>query len=80
MGLVVAVVFLAVGVLALVAYGGTPHGGPTTTCGPIQFFNYTLTANTDCRYVSAVEIAVAIAFFLIAIITALAARPGRGPG
>jgi hypothetical protein len=77
MAIVLAFVFLAAAVVAFVAYGGTPHGGPTTTCGPIQFFGHTYTINGDCRYVSAVEVTAAIAFLLIALITVMAARPRR---
>lgn len=77
MGIVVAIIFLLVAVAAMVVYGGTPHGGPTTSCGPITVFNYTGTIHADCRYVSVAEIGVAVVFFVLAVITALASRPGR---
>ena len=75
MGIVLAVVFLAVGILALIAYSGTPHGGPTQTCSPIVVFNHTYTINADCRYVSIGELAVVAVFLFAAVLTALAARP-----
>lgn len=75
MGLVLGIILLAIAVVAAVAYGGTPHGGPTTTCGPITLFGNTFTINADCRYVSIGEIVVAIAFFLLAVLAALSARP-----
>lgn len=77
MGIVVAIVLLAVAGASLVAYGGTPHGGPTTSCGPMNVFGQTLTVNTDCRYISAGELIVAGLFFFLAIIAALSARPSR---
>ena len=77
MALVLAFLFLAAGVLALLAYGGTPHGGPTTTCGPINFLGSNVTLTADCRYVSAAEIATGVVFIGLAIFIALAARPGR---
>jgi hypothetical protein len=78
MGIVLAIVFLAIAVVALVVYGGTPHGGPTTTCGPITAFGHTFTVSADCRYISIGELVVAGAFFFLAILAALSARP-RGP-
>jgi hypothetical protein len=75
MGLVLAAIFVAVAVLAAVAYNGTPHGGPTTTCGPITFLGHTYTVTADCRYVSSGEIGVAVLFFILALIAALSARP-----
>jgi hypothetical protein len=75
MGLVLAVIFVAVAVLAGVAYNGTPHGGPTTTCSPIHFVGHTYTVTADCRYVSSGEIGVAVLFFILALIAALSARP-----
>jgi hypothetical protein len=77
MGILLAILFLALGILALVAYNGTPHGGPTTTCGPIHAFGQQLTVHTDCRYISAGEVGGAVAFFLLAVIAAVASRPGR---
>jgi len=75
MAIVLALIFLAAGIVVLVAYGGTPHGGPTTACGPISFFGHTFTVSADCRYVSAGEIAAAIALFLLAVVTVLLGRP-----
>jgi hypothetical protein len=75
MGLVLAALFVVVAVLAAVAYNGTPHGGPTTTCGPISFLGHSYAVTADCRYVSSGEIGVAVLFFILALIAALASRP-----
>ena len=75
MAFVLAFIFLAAGIVALVAYGGTPHGGPTTTCGPISFFGHNFTVSADCRYVSAGEVAAAVALFLLAVVAVLLGRP-----
>jgi hypothetical protein len=75
MGIVLGIIFLVIAVAAVAAYTGTPHGGPTTTCGPITFFGHTYTVSADCRYISAGEIAVAVVFFLLAVVVVLAARP-----
>ncbi|HEX8919060.1 MAG TPA: hypothetical protein VF898_11200 [Chloroflexota bacterium] len=77
MRIVLAILFLLVGVAALVVYSGTPHGGPTVSCGPIHAFGYTATIKADCRYVSAGEIAAAVVALLIAALSAISARPGR---
>ena len=77
MAIVFAILLLAVGVAALILYGDTPHGGPTTDCGPINFFGNTFTLHADCRYASAAEIIVALTFFLLAVFAALSARPHR---
>ena len=77
MGILVAIFFLGLAIVTLVAYGGTPHGGPTTTCGPINVFGQHFTIQTDCRYISAAEVAMAVTFFVLAAIAALSARPGR---
>ena len=75
--IILALILVGLAIVSLVAYGATPHGGPTTSCGPIHFFGQTFTVNTDCRYVSAGEIVAIVAFFLLAFFAALAARPGR---
>ena len=75
MGIVLAVLFLAIAVVAVMVYGATPHGGPTTSCGPITVFNHTFTVNVDCRYLSVGELAAAGLFFFLAIVAALSARP-----
>jgi len=77
MGLVLAVLFLVLAIAVAIVYGGTPHGGPTTTCGPITVFGHHFTISADCRYVSVSELVVATVFFLLAVFTALAARPRR---
>lgn len=77
MGIFLAILFFALAIATIVAYNGTPHGGPTTTCGPIHAFGQHLTVHTDCRYISAGEVGTAVAFFLLAVIAALIGRPGR---
>lgn len=76
MGIVIAIILVALAVVALIAYGGTPHGGPTSVCGPITAFNHTFTVNADCRYISVAELIAAGAFFFLALVAALSARPG----
>jgi hypothetical protein len=78
MGIVLALLSLGIAIVAMVAYGGTPHGGPTTACGPIMVFGHLFTVTADCRYISIGELVVAGAFFFIAILAALSARP-KGP-
>lgn len=75
MGILVAVIFLAIGIVSLVVYNGTPHGGPTTSCGPVTAFNQTFTIQADCRYISVGELAIAGVFIFLAILIALANRP-----
>lgn len=75
MGYFFGFIFVALAVLAAILYSGTPHGGPTTACGPITFFNHSFTVGADCRYVSIGELVAAFLFFLIAIMSLLAARP-----
>jgi hypothetical protein len=78
MGLVFALLFAALAIGALVLYGGTPHGGPTVSCGPIHFVGYTIqNVNVDCRYISIGELAAAALLFFSAIMSAMAARPKR---
>ena len=77
MALIVAILFLGVAVLAMYAYSATPHGGPTTICGPINLFGHTFNPQTDCRYISIGELVIAGAFFFLAILLALHARPQR---
>lgn len=75
MGLVVAVLLLALAVVSLIVYGGTPHGGPTTSCGPITAFSHSFTVMADCRYVSVGELVFAGLFFFLALVVGLNARP-----
>ena len=77
-GLVLAILLLALAVVSLIAYNGTPHAGGTDTCGPITFFNWTFNVHADCRAVAIPEIAAAVIFFVLALWAAVAARPGRG--
>lgn len=77
MALVAGVIFVLLAVVAILAYGGTPHGGPTTTCGPIDIGGKSFTLQTDCRYVSAAEVGIIIVFLLLAFFSLLAARPRR---
>lgn len=75
--LVLAILSLGIGILALVAYGATPHGGPTTSCGPIDYLGQNFTIQADCRYVSVGELAIAVIFVMLAVFAALSARPRR---
>jgi hypothetical protein len=75
MAIVLALFFVAAAGLGLVAYGGTPHGGPTTICGPIAMFNHHLTVDADCRYISVGELAFSGLFFFLATVTILVGRP-----
>ena len=77
MGIVLAIVFLVLSVLAAITYAATPHGGPTTACGPISVFNHTFTVHADCRYVSVGELLIAFFFFFLAVMAVLSARPRR---
>jgi hypothetical protein len=74
MVLLLAIVFLGIGISALVLYNGTPHGGPTSTCAPINFFDHTFVVNADCRWVSIGELAVVAVFFFAAVLAVLVAR------
>jgi hypothetical protein len=63
-------------IVALSAYSGTPHGGPTVSCGPIHVFGQTIqSVNADCRYISVGELAAAGILFFFALLSALVARP-----
>lgn len=75
MGIVVAIILLALAIASLAAYGGTPHGATASTCSPINAFGHTFTVHTDCRYVSAGEIGVAVVCFVLAVLAVLSARP-----
>ncbi|MGH2442417.1 MAG: hypothetical protein ACRDFX_04570 [Chloroflexota bacterium] len=77
MGLIAAVVLLVLSVGAMVVYSGTPHGGPTASCGPISAFNHTFTINADCRYLSVGELVLAGVLFFLALLIGLSSRPGR---
>lgn len=77
MGIILATIFVALCVVAAIAYAGTPHGGPTTTCGPITLFNHAFTIQADCRYVSVGELLIAFFFFFLAVMAVLTARPRR---
>jgi hypothetical protein len=75
-GYVLALLLVALAVGALILYGGTPHGGPTVSCGPIHFGSYTIqSVNVDCRYLSVGELAAAAVFLFFGLLSALAARP-----
>jgi tryptophan-rich sensory protein len=77
-GIVFAIIFIAVAILAFIAYGGTPHG-PTSVCTPINFLGHSYTVNADCRYISLGELAIAIGFLILALISVLVSRPRGGP-
>lgn len=80
MGIVLAIVFLGIGIAALVAYNGTPHGA-TDVCSPITFFNHTYSISADCRYVSIGELAIVAIFFFASVLAVLVSRtkPQRPP-
>jgi hypothetical protein len=78
MGFILAFLFVALAIAALILYGGTPHGGPTVSCGPIQFFGSTIQkVDIDCRYLSVGELAAAALGFFFGLLSALVARPKR---
>jgi hypothetical protein len=74
MGIILAIVFLGIGIAALVAYNGTPHGGPTDVCTPINFFNHSYSFNADCRFISIGELAVVAVFFFASVLAVLVSR------
>lgn len=81
MSFILAFGFLALAVLGIVTYNGTPHDGPTSVCSPINFFGSVLTVPFDCRYFSLGEIVFTILCFVLAVVAAFSARPSRpGPG
>jgi len=75
MGIVLAVIFLAVAIASLAAYAGTPHVATASTCSPISAFGHVFTIHTNCQYISTGEVVVAAAFFVLAVLAALSARP-----
>lgn len=80
MGFVLALLFLLVGITALLAYNGTPHGGPTEVCTPVNVLNHSYSIAADCRYVSIGELAIVAIFFFAAVLAVLVARTKPGPG
>jgi hypothetical protein len=79
MSIILAIGFLALAILGIVSYNGTPHGGPTSVCSPISIFGSVLSVPFDCRYFSLGEIVFIVVCFLLAVVAALSARPNR-PG
>jgi hypothetical protein len=79
MSAILAVGFVALAILGIVSYNGTPHGGPTSVCSPVSIFGSVLSVPFDCRYFSLGEIILTIVCFLLAVVAALSARPNR-PG
>lgn len=73
----IAILLLAVGVLALTIYNGTPHYGPTSTCAPITIFSHDYTIAADCRIISVLELVAATVSFIFAVFLVLLARPHR---
>jgi hypothetical protein len=74
-----AIGFVALALLGVVSYNGTPHGGPTAVCSPISLFGSVFSVPMDCRYFSLAEIVFTIICFLLAVVAAFSARPER-PG
>jgi hypothetical protein len=79
MSIILAIGFLALAILGIVSYNGTPHAGPTSVCSPISIFGSVLSVPFDCRYFSLGEIVFIVVCFLLAVVAALSARPNR-PG
>jgi hypothetical protein len=79
MGLILAIVFFGIGILALVAYNGTPHGGPTNVCAPVTILNHSYSVAADCRYVSIGELAIVAIFFFASVLCVLVARTKPAP-
>jgi hypothetical protein len=79
MSIILAIGFVALAILGVVAYNGTPHGGPTSVCSPVSIFGSVFSVPFDCRYFSLGEIVFIIVCFLLAVVAALSARPDR-PG
>jgi hypothetical protein len=79
MSIILAIGFLALAILGIVSYNGTPHGGPTSVCSPVSIFGSVLSVPFDCRYFSLGEIIFIVVCFLLAVVAALSARPNR-PG
>lgn len=79
MSAILALGFMALALLGIVSYNGTPHGGPTSVCSPITVFGSILSIPFDCRYFSLGEIIFIIVCFLLALVAAFSARPDR-PG
>ena len=72
-----ALMFLAAAVFSFVAYNGTPHNGTSPQCGPLDLFGQTFTVPFGCADFSKGEIILAIACLLMALLSAIAARPRR---
>lgn len=79
MSALLAVGFVVLALLGVEAYNGTPHGGPTAVCSPINFFGSVLSVPFDCRYFSLAELIFTVVCFLLAVVAAFSARPNR-PG
>jgi hypothetical protein len=69
--------FVLLGILGIVVYNGTPHGGPTAVCSPISAFGQVTSVPFDCRYFSTGEIIFIVVCFILALISAVSMRPGR---
>lgn len=80
MSAILAVGFIALAILGIVTYNGTPHGGPTSVCSPVSAFGTVFSVPMDCRYFSLGEIIFSVLCFVLALVAALSARPDRrGP-
>ncbi|HEX6509394.1 MAG TPA: hypothetical protein VF221_17330, partial [Chloroflexota bacterium] len=77
MSAILAIGFAVLAVFGIVAYNGTPHGGPTSVCSPISILGTVTSVPFDCRYFSIGEIFFIVVCFLFAIIAAISARPNR---
>jgi hypothetical protein len=72
-----AAIFVALAVLTVIVYGGTPHGATGSQCGPIHAFGHSYTVDMDCIGVSGIEITVSVVWFALALYSLFLARPGR---
>ena len=77
LSVLVAIVCVALGILGIVAFNGTPHGGPTSVCSPVSLFGSVFSVPFDCRVLTWGEIIFIAVCFLLAVMAALAARPSR---
>ncbi len=75
MSALLALCFVVLALGGVVAYNGTPHGGPTSVCSPVEIFGSTLTVPLDCRYFTFGEVTFIVICFFLAVVSAFSARP-----
>ena len=79
MSAILVVVFLALAVLSLYSYNGTPHSGPPGICGRVDLFGQIFSVPFSCQDFSIGELVVGGVCFAAALAFALLWRPSRGP-